>query len=180
VLESLDSALRRGAIPLAELLGAGASCDASHMTAPHPEGEGAAIAIEAALADAGISPDRVAFVNAHGTGTPQNDVSESRALHRVFGARAADLPVSSNKATIGHLLGSAGAVEAVSTVLSMIHGVIYPMPDVGEIDDELDLDIVVGTPRPFAAGGVAISSSFAFGGANAAVVIGGWREGSGS
>jgi 3-oxoacyl-[acyl-carrier-protein] synthase II len=178
VLETLDHALGRGAVPLAELLGAGASCDANHMTAPHPEGEGAAVAIESAIADARISADQVDFVNAHGTGTPQNDVSEARALHHVFGLRAASLPVTSNKATIGHLLGSAGAVEAVSTVLSLIHGVIHPMPDGGDMDDDLGLDIVLGTPRSISAGGVAISSSFAFGGANAAVVIGGWNEGS--
>jgi len=178
VLETLDHALDRGVVPLAELLGAGASCDATHMTAPHPEGEGAATAIEGAIADAGIPVDRVDFVNAHGTGTPQNDISESRALHSVFGARAAALPVTSNKATIGHLLGSAGAVEAVSTVLSLIHGVIHPMPDGGDIDDEMDLDIVLGQPRSIPPGGVAVSSSFAFGGANAAVVIGGWEEGS--
>jgi len=178
VLENLDHALDRGAVPLAELLGAGASCDATHMTAPHPEGEGAATAIRNAIADAGISVDRVDFVNAHGTGTPQNDVSESRALHSVFGERAAVLPVTSNKATIGHLLGSAGAVEAVSTVLSLIHSVIHPMPDGGDVDAELDLDIVLGSPRSVPSAGVAISSSFAFGGANAAVVIGGWEEGS--
>ena len=178
VLETLDHARGRGATPLAELLGAGASCDANHMTAPHPEGEGAAKAIEGAIADAGIPADRVDFVNAHGTGTPQNDVSESRALHSVFGARAAALPVTSNKATIGHLLGSAGAVEAVSTVLSLIHGVIHPMPGGGEMGDQIDLDIVLDSPRLIPPGGVAISSSFAFGGANAAVVIGGWKEGS--
>jgi 3-oxoacyl-[acyl-carrier-protein] synthase II len=178
VLETLEHAVGRGAVPLAELIGAGASCDASHMTAPHPEGEGAAAAIGNAIADARISPDRVDFVNAHGTGTPQNDVSESRALHSVFGARAATLPVTSNKATVGHLLGSAGAVEAVATVLSLIHGVIQPMPDGGDMDHELDLDIVLGSPRSISPEAVAISSSFAFGGANAAVVIAGWNEGS--
>lgn len=178
VLETLDHAQGRGVVPLAELLGAGASCDANHMTAPHPEGEGAAAAIESAIADARISADRVDFVNAHGTGTPQNDVSESRALHSVFGSRAASLPVTSNKATIGHLLGSAGAVEAVATVLSLFHGVVQPMPDGGATDDQLDLDIVLGSPRSISPEAVAISSSFAFGGANAAVVIAGWNEGS--
>jgi 3-oxoacyl-[acyl-carrier-protein] synthase II len=178
VLETLDHALGRGAVPLAELLGAGASCDANHMTAPHPEGEGAAAAIENAIADAGISVDRVHFVNAHGTGTPQNDVSESRAIHSVFGPRAASLPVTSNKATIGHLLGSAGAVEAVATVLSLFHGAVQPMPDGGDADDQLDLDIVLGSPRSISRDAVAVSSSFAFGGANAAVVIAGWNEGS--
>lgn len=176
VLETLNHALGRGATPLAELLGAGASCDASHMTAPHPEGKGAATAIGIAIADAGISIDQVDFINAHGTGTPQNDISECRAIQSVFRERAAALPVTSNKATIGHLLGSAGAVEAVSTVLSLIHGVIHPMPDGGEVDAEMNLDIVLGSPRSVPCAGVAISSSFAFGGANAAVVIGGWKE----
>jgi len=178
VVETLDHALGRGAVPLAELLGAGASCDANHMTAPHPEGEGAAAAIAGAIADAGISADRIDFVNAHGTGTPQNDVSESRALHSVFGGRASALPVTSNKATFGHLLGSAGAIEAVTTILSMIHGVIHPMPGGGERDEQTELDIVVGAPRTISAGSVAVSSSFAFGGSNAAVIIGGWDEGS--
>jgi len=176
VLETLDHARGRGAVPLAELLGAGASCDANHMTAPHPEGMGAAAAIQSAITDAGISADRVDFINAHGTGTPQNDISECRALHEVFGSRAASLPVTSNKATIGHLLGSAGAVEAVSTVLCLIHGVIHPMPDEGDVDGQMDLDIVLGSPRSVAPESVAISSSFAFGGANAAVVLAGWKR----
>lgn len=178
VLETLDHAKGRDAVPLAELLGAGASCDANHMTAPHPEGEGAAAAIEAAIADAGIPVDSIDFVNAHGTGTPQNDQSESRALRRVFGTRTPSLPLTSNKATIGHLLGSAGAIEAVSTVLALIHGVIHPMPAGGEVDNDIDLDIVLGSPRAISRGAVAISSSFAFGGSNAAVVIAGWDEGS--
>ncbi len=177
VLETLEHARDRGAVPLAELLGAGASCDANHMTAPHPEGLGAAAAIQNAITDAGISADRVEFINAHGTGTPQNDISECRALHEVFGPRAAVLPVTSNKATIGHLLGSAGAVEAVATVLCLTHGVIHPMPDEGDVDERMELDIVLGSPRPVARESVAISSSFAFGGANGAVVIAGWKQG---
>jgi 3-oxoacyl-[acyl-carrier-protein] synthase II len=147
------------------------------MTAPHPDGEGAADAINHALIDAAVSPDQVDFVNAHGTGTPQNDMSESRALHRVFGERTSSIPVTSNKAAFGHLLGSSGAIEAVSTILSMMHGVIHPMPDVGQPDSELDLDIVVGAPRSIPADAVSVSSSFAFGGSNAAVVLRGWNQG---
>ena len=123
-----------------------------------------------APADAGLDPGAVTFVNAHGTGTPHNDVSEARALSEVFGARAHSLPVTAAKGSIGHLLGSSGAVEAVATVLALLDRAIQPTPGADPADPELGVDLVVGEPRPIAAASVGISTSFAFGGANAAVV----------
>lgn len=187
VLERPERARGRGVEPLAFLHGAGASCDAHHMTAPHPEGEGAARAIEAALGDAGLRDaglgdggwaERIAFVNAHGTGTPHNDRAEWRALERVFGARAASIPVTSTKGMVGHFLGSSGAIEAVATVLCLHHGRVHVTPGRGEIDPEIGVDLVVDEPRALdgllsARGrGLAISTSLAFGGSNAAVVFG--------
>ncbi len=172
VLESSERAQARGCEPLAELLGTGASCDGYHMTAPHPEGEGAARAISSALADARVSPEDVHFVNAHGTGTPLNDVSEWKALHRVFGDRAERLPTTSIKGALGHLLGSAGAIEAVATVQSLVHGLVPPTAGDGAIDDELGVDLVRSEPRAIESFSVAISTSLAFGGANAVLVLG--------
>lgn len=170
VLEPLERALARGRQPLAILAGAGASCDAHHMTAPHPEGEGASRAIAAALRDAGLEPEAIDFVNVHGTGTPLNDQAESRALRQVFGPRAARLPLTSTKGVVGHLLGSSGAIEAVATVLSLHHQEVTPTPGEGEIDPALGIDLVTGSPRPVAASH-ALSTSLAFGGSNAALVF---------
>jgi len=141
------------------------------MTAPHPEGTGASDAIRLALADAGIAADEVDFVNAHGTGTPLNDSAEAAALRAVFGDRVRSIPVTSTKALIGHLLGSAGAVEAVATVLGLARREVHPMPDDGTFDPELGLDIVLGAPRRLPRAGAAISTSLAFGGANAVLVF---------
>ncbi|MCG8460427.1 MAG: beta-ketoacyl-[acyl-carrier-protein] synthase family protein [Holophagales bacterium] len=171
VLERIDRAQERGRRPLALLLGAGASCDAHHMTAPHPRGEGAARAIRAALADAGAEPDSIVFVNAHGTGTPLNDSAEWSALAEVFGEHAGRLPVTATKAALGHLLGSSGAIEAVVTVLALAHGLVPPTPGRGPIDESLGVDLVVERPRPVERG-AAVSTSFAFGGSNAALILG--------
>ena len=173
VLEPLAAALGRGAVPLAEVRGAGASCDAHHMTAPEPEGSGAAAALAAALADAGLPPERIDFVNAHGTGTPHNDVAEYRALRRVFGERAARLPLAATKGLLGHLLGTAGAIEAVATVLCLARGEVHPVPRDGALDPELPVDLVTGEPRRLAAE-AAVSTSLAFGGSNAALVFASW------
>lgn len=178
VLEPLDRALARGARPLALLAGAGASCDAHHMTAPDATGAGAAAAIAAALADAGIDPAEVAFVDAHGTGTPLNDAAEWRALERVFGERAGNLPVTATKGSVGHLLGSAGAIEAVATVLGLADGEIHPTPGGGEVDPEAPAALVAGRPLGLTGtganaggGAVAVSTNLAFGGSNAALVL---------
>lgn len=171
VLESVARAKARGVTPIAILAGEASTCDASHMTAPQPDGAGASDAIRLALADAGVGAGDVDFVNAHGTGTPLNDASEAAALRSVFGERVRSLPVTSTKSLIGHLLGSAGAVEAVCTVLGLARSEVHPMPDNGERDPELGLDLVLGVPRPLARAGCAVSTSLAFGGANAALVF---------
>jgi len=171
VLESGVHAERRGARPIAVLAGEASTCDAYHMTAPRPDGAGASCAIRLALADAGIAPGDVDFVNAHGTGTPLNDSAEAAALKAVFGDRTPAIPVTSTKALIGHLLGSAGAVEAVATVLGLARREVHPMPDTGERDPELGLDLVLGSPRPLPRATCAISTSLAFGGANAVLVF---------
>ncbi len=174
VLETAEHAARRGAAALAELRGVGNSCDAHHMTAPHPAGLGAALAMERALADAGVAAAEVTFVNAHGTGTPLNDASEWRGLARVFGARARRIPVTATKASVGHLLGSSGAIEAVATVLCLAAGEVHPTPPDGELDPETPVHLVIGRPAPLPRGGgpwIALSTSFGFGGANAAAVL---------
>ncbi|MCZ7651852.1 MAG: beta-ketoacyl-[acyl-carrier-protein] synthase family protein [Thermoanaerobaculia bacterium] len=176
ILEREEDARRRGARPLARLLGAGASCDAHHMTAPDPSGQGIRRAIEATLADAGVPPGRIDFVNAHGTGTPLNDAAEAAALAMVFGERLARLPVTSTKGAIGHFLGSAGAVEAVATVLCLGARLVHPTPGGGEVDPAGPVDLVLGAPRPLPAGAVALSTNFAFGGSNGAVVLAGVAE----
>ncbi|MEO1366598.1 MAG: hypothetical protein AAFX50_05440, partial [Acidobacteriota bacterium] len=143
-----------------------------HMTAPHPEGEGAARAIGAALEDAGLSPDAIGFINAHGTGTPLNDSAESAAVRSVFGERAAELPLTSTKGLVGHFLGSSGAIEAVASLLCLHHGLVHPTPGDAAADPGLGVDLVVGEPRPVDRR-AAVSTSFAFGGSNAAVVFAG-------
>jgi len=173
VLESEAHAGARRARPIAELRGAGASCDASHMTAPQPEGRGAALAMRRALEDAGVESDAVAFVNVHGTGTPLNDDAEARALASVFGARGARLPITATKASVGHLLGSAGAIEAVAAALCLREGEVHPTAGEGEPDAALAVNLVQGVPLPLPPG-VALSTDFAFGGANAALVLGVW------
>jgi 3-oxoacyl-[acyl-carrier-protein] synthase II len=175
VLEPLERALARGCVPLALVAGAGAACDAFHMTAPDPEGTGAALAIAAALADAGLGPDDIDFVNAHATGTTLNDTAEWRALARVFGERAGSLPVCASKAGIGHLLGASGAIEAVITVLSLLHGELHPVPAAAApLDDACPVALVIGKPLRLAAARAALSTSLAFGGSNAALVFARW------
>lgn len=187
VVESEARARDRGARVLGSVLGAGNSCDAHHMTAPHPEGLGARLAIERALRDAGLDPAEaaLAFVNAHGTGTPLNDLSEWRGMARVFGERAGTVPLTATKASVGHLLGSSGAIEAVATLLCLAEGVVHPTPVAGNgegnggdpIDPETPVRLVLGEPLPLAAvaegEAVALSTSFGFGGANAAAVFAG-------
>lgn len=179
VLEPLESALARGAVPLAVLAGAGASCDAHHMTAPDPSGTGAAAALEAALRDAGITAAEVDFVNAHGTGTPLNDIAEWRAFRRVFGERAGQVPITATKALLGHLLGSSGAIEAVTTVLCLERGELHPAP--GGADPEAGAEpeisgaaLVLDRPLALPEARSAVSTSLAFGGSNAALVFSRW------
>jgi len=172
VFERVEDLLARGGRPRALLAGAGAAADAHHMTAPHPEGDGAARAIAAALADAGVAADEVGSLNAHGTGTPHNDLAEWRALARVFGEeRARGLPLAATKACIGHLLGSAGALEAAAAVVCLERGAVHPAPGGGAIDPETPVALVLGRPRPLAGAAPLVSLNLAFGGCNAAVVV---------
>ncbi len=170
VVEDEDHARARGATALAVLAGCGASCDAGHMTAPDATGEGPARAIEAALGDAGVGPDEVGFLNAHGTGTPLNDAAEWAAMVRVFGDRAGAIAVTATKGVTGHLLGSAGAIEALATVLCLAHGVVHPTPGGGAVDPGAPVRLVLHEPAPLPPG-VAVSTSLAFGGSNAAAVF---------
>jgi 3-oxoacyl-(acyl-carrier-protein) synthase len=174
VLEPLERALARGAAPLAVLAGAGSSCDAHHMTAPDPTGAGAAAAVEAALADAGLAAEAVDFVNVHGTGTPLNDAAEWQALRRVFGERAGGMPLVATKALIGHLLGCSGAIEAVATVLCLHRGELHPVRRDGEADPELPVSLVLDAPLSLPDMRAAVSTSLAFGGSNAALVFSRW------
>jgi 3-oxoacyl-[acyl-carrier-protein] synthase II len=165
VVEALEHAERRGAPVLAELAGFGATSDAYHLTQPAPEGAGAARCMAAALADAGLQPTDVDYVNAHGTGTPYNDAAETQAIKSVFGEHARVLGISSTKSMTGHLLGAAGAIEAAYTVLALRAGVVPPTINLYTPDPDCDLDYVPHQARPLAAR-AALSNSFGFGGAN--------------
>jgi 3-oxoacyl-[acyl-carrier-protein] synthase II len=175
VLENAERARERGATVLATVRGYGATSDAYHLTAPEPEGTGAAAAIEAALRDAALEPADVDYVNAHGTSTPLNDRAETAALKLALGERAAQIPVSSAKSAIGHLLGAAGAVEAVATVLALRDRIAPPTLGYEEPDEGLDLDYVPRTARvldvPAGKRPIALSNSFGFGGHNAVLCL---------
>ena len=170
VLESLEHANARGARIYAELSGYGVSGDAHHMTQPAPGGEGAARCMVNALRNAGVDPDSIGYVNAHGTSTPLGDLAETLALKSVFADHAQKLLVSSNKSMIGHLLGAAGGVEAVATVLSLHHQVIPPTINLDAPDPDCDLDYVPGDTRD-ATIRSALSNSFGFGGTNGTLVF---------
>jgi 3-oxoacyl-[acyl-carrier-protein] synthase II len=170
VLETLDGALARGARIYGELAGYGATADAYHMVAPDPDGDGAARAMQAALDDAGLRPEEVDYVNAHGTSTPLNDATETKAIKKVFGDHAYKLAISSTKSMVGHLLGASGAVESVATVMAIRESFINPTINLETPDPECDLDYVPGTGRR-AEIGVAIKNSFGFGGQNCCLVF---------
>lgn len=171
VIESLASARARGATPLAEILGAGDSLDAHQVTAPHPEGRGAELAMRRALADAGLTPADVDYVNAHGTATKLNDSIEVAAFQRVFGASGAACPISSTKSMHGHLIGAAGAVEACAVLVALREQRLPPTINVDDLDPECRADVVPWRARP-ARLRVALSNSFGFGGQNACLVFG--------
>ncbi|GAA3265662.1 beta-ketoacyl-ACP synthase II [Dactylosporangium vinaceum] len=170
VLEPLDAAVRRGAHVYAEVAGFGQSNDAYHMTAPDPAGRGAAVAMTAALDDAGVRPDDVGYVNAHATSTRMADASESLAIRAAFGEHAKALGVSSTKSMTGHLLGAAGAVEAAITALVVDRGWLPPTINYTDPDPDCDLDYIPNTGRDQVVG-AALSNSFAFGGHNATLVF---------
>ena len=170
VLESLDHAAGRGARILAEVAGQASSSDGFHPVQPDEEGRGAARAIRWALDDAGMGPDDLDYINAHGTSTQLNDLAETRAIKSALGERAYAVPVSSTKSMIGHALGAAGALEAIACVMSIREGMIHPTVNYETPDPECDLDYVPNDARS-APVGVALSNSFGFGGQNACLVL---------
>jgi 3-oxoacyl-[acyl-carrier-protein] synthase II len=176
VLESLEHARARGASIRAELLGYGASADAFHVTAPDESGAGAAKAMTAALKDAGLTPDRVDYINAHGTSTPLNDGIETRAIRAVFGEHADHVAVSSTKSMLGHLMGAAGAVEAIACVRSLETGWVHATINYENLDPACDLDYVPNHPR-YLEPCITLSNSFGFGGHNACLTLSRWEEG---
>jgi 3-oxoacyl-[acyl-carrier-protein] synthase II len=174
VLEAADKAAERGAKVLGTLRGYGASADAFHLTAPDKTGGGPSRAMKAAMADAGVTPEDVVYVNAHGTSTKLNDAAETEALKLALGERARQIPISSLKSSIGHLLGAAGAVEAVATILALRDRIAPPTLGLEHPDEGLDLDYVPGSAKPLEIDGrpaIALSSSFGFGGHNAVLCL---------
>jgi 3-oxoacyl-[acyl-carrier-protein] synthase II len=170
VLEEYEHAKRRGAKILAELIGYGMSGDGHHITAPPEDGRGAAKAMQMALADAGLSPDKVDYVNAHGTSTPLGDIAETRAMKTVFGDHAKRLAISSTKSQLGHLLGASGGVEAVIATLAVQRNLLPPTINLDNPDDECDLDYVPHKARDRKVT-YALSNSFGFGGHNATLLL---------
>ncbi len=175
VLEDGDSARARGAQILATVRGFGATCDAHHLTAPRADGSVAAAAMRVALEDAGVDPSDVDYVNAHGTSTPLNDRAETAAIKAALGEHAGSVPVSSTKSAIGHLLGAAGAVEAIATISTLRTRTVAPTLGLEHAEEGLDLDYVPGSARaldvPDGRAPIAISNSFGFGGHNAVLVL---------
>lgn len=170
ILEERERALRREAKIYAEIIGYGANGDAYHMTAPSPEGEGAARCMALAMRDAGVAPQAVDYINAHGTSTEYNDINETLAIKKVFGEQAYKIPVSSTKSMTGHLLGAAGAVEGIYSALALQEGIIPPTINYENPDPRCDLDYVPNQARK-AAIRVVLSNSFGFGGTNACVIF---------
>jgi 3-oxoacyl-[acyl-carrier-protein] synthase II len=172
VLEELEHAKKRGAKIYAEVVGCGATADAYHITAPHPDGIGATNVMKEALADAKLNPDDLQYVNVHGTSTPLGDIAETKAIRQVFGSHAYNLNISSTKSMTGHLLGAAGAVEAIACILSINHGFIPPtinhFTDDPEIDGKLNLTFNEAQEREVTA---ALSNTFGFGGHNSSAIF---------
>ncbi|WP_424950047.1 beta-ketoacyl-ACP synthase II [Deinococcus sp.] len=174
VIEELEHALSRGARIHAELVGYGTSADAYHVTMPAPEGRGAQVAMRATLKGAGVRPDEVGYINAHGTSTPANDLNETLAIQAVYGEHAAKLAVSSTKSMTGHLLGAAGAIEAIACAQALRDGILPPTMNYQDPDPALTLDFIPNEAREQQVE-YAMSNSFAFGGQNAVLLLKRWR-----
>ena len=174
-LEDLESAKARGAKIYAEIIGFGASGDAYHMTAPKEDGEGMASAMSRAIKDAGLTPDDIEHINAHGTSTPMNDRIETQAIKKVFGERAYDIPVVSNKSQVGHLLGGAGGIESVFSVLTLHHGIIPGTVNYENQDADCDLNYMAKGPEKRQVNTV-LCNDFGFGGTNCSIVYKRWQE----
>ncbi|MBO5902726.1 MAG: beta-ketoacyl-ACP synthase II [Tidjanibacter sp.] len=177
VLEEYEHAVARGAKIYAEIVGCGTSSDAHHVTAPHPEGEGAKVCIEQAIRDAGIAPEDVEYVNTHGTSTPAGDIPELKALAEVFGDHIYDMNISSTKSMTGHLLGGAGAVEALALVLTLQKGIVPPTINVEQLDEAIDsrLNLTLGEAQQREVR-YAMSNTFGFGGQNATIIVKRYEE----
>jgi 3-oxoacyl-[acyl-carrier-protein] synthase II len=169
-LEELEHAKARGARIYAEFAGFGMSSDAHHITAPAESGEGAYRCMRNAIADAGLNPDEIGYVNAHGTSTPLGDVAETVAIKRTFGGHAQRLAISSTKSTTGHMIGAAGSTEAIFTILALVHGIVPPTINVQSQDPACDLDVTPNTAREVSLT-VGLSNSFGFGGTNGTVIF---------
>jgi 3-oxoacyl-[acyl-carrier-protein] synthase II len=170
IVEDLEFALRRGARIYAEIVGYGYTGDAYHITAPPPDGEGAARCMRMAIRDAGLKPEEIDHINAHGTSTPLNDATETQAVKAVFGEHAKKIPISATKSMTGHLLGAAGSTEAIFTILSLRDGILPPTINYEEPDPECDLDYVPNVARHLPIQ-VAMSNAFGFGGTNATLIF---------
>jgi len=172
ILEEYEHAVARGAKIYAELVGGGMSADANHITAPHPEGLGASEVMESALKDANLNPADIDYINVHGTSTPLGDVSETKAIQKVFGEHAYKLNISSTKSMTGHLLGAAGAIEAIASIMAIKHGIIPPtinhFTDDETLDPKLNLTFNQAQKRDV---NVALSNTFGFGGHNCSVIF---------
>jgi 3-oxoacyl-[acyl-carrier-protein] synthase II len=170
VLEPLDAAKARGAKIYAEILGYGVSCDSHHMTAAHPQGDGAMRAMSMAIRESGVNPEEIGYISAHGTGTPTNDRVESLAVRRLFGSQADRIPMSSIKSMIGHTMGAASAIEAAACALAIDSGVVPPTINYEEPDPDCDLDYVPNQARRIEPG-VVLNNAYAFGGNNASLCM---------
>jgi 3-oxoacyl-[acyl-carrier-protein] synthase II len=175
ILETLEHAEKRGAKIYAEVVGYGATCDAYHMTSPDPNGEGAARAMKQCIEEAGIKEEDISYINAHGTSTPYNDKFETTAIKKLFGEKAYKIPVSSTKSMTGHLLGAAGAIEAIICVKALEEGIIPPTIGYKVKDEECDLDYVPNVARKGELN-YALSNSLGFGGHNATILVKKWNS----
>jgi 3-oxoacyl-[acyl-carrier-protein] synthase II len=172
IVEDYEHAIKRGANILVEVAGGGMSADAYHLTAPHPEGLGVINVMRNALDDANMSPEDIDYINVHGTSTPLGDVAEIGAIQKVFGAHAYNLNISSTKSMTGHLLGAAGAIEAVASIMSVMHDLVPPTINVFEVDPAIDskLNLTPNTAQKRTVR-AALSNTFGFGGHNASVIF---------
>lgn len=175
LLEELEVAQKRGAKIYAEIVGVGLSADAHHITAPHPEGTGAILAMEMALKTAGITPDKIDYINMHGTSTPLGDIAETKAIKKVFGEYAYKMNLSSTKSMTGHLLGAAGAVESIATILAIVNDTIPPTINFEHPDPECDLNYTFNKPQQRIVN-YALSNAFGFGGHNTSIVFKKFKE----
>lgn len=170
ILEEYETAIKRNAKIYAELIGVGMSADAHHITAPHPEGEGAILSMKMALKSAGIKPAEIDYINMHGTATPLGDIAETKSIKKLFGDHAYKMNVSSTKSMTGHLLGAAGAIEAIASILASIHGMVPPTINFEHPDPECDLNYTFNKPQKREVN-IALSNAFGFGGHNTSVIF---------